>query len=467
MNPDVLRRLKEAAGPRGWSEDADEIVPHLTEWRGRWTGTTALFLKPAQTSEVARILAICDETRTAVVPQGGNTGLVGGQIPTRGEVLLSLARMNRIRNVNVDDNVIVTEAGVVLASAQKAAEEVSRLFPLSLAAEGSCTIGGNVSTNAGGVGVLRYGMMRDLVLGIEVVLADGRVLDLLGALRKDNTGYDLKQLFIGAEGTLGVVTAAALKLFPRPASHTTAFVGVGDPKAAVRLLDRLQDATGNLITAFELMPRTGMELVLKHIPNSADPLPRHNGWSVLIETSNPRAFDPREALQEALLTATGAGLVKDAIIAKSERERAALWRMRDNLSEAQKLEGASLKHDISVPLSRIAEFISATTDEISAVVPGARPVVFGHIGDGNLHFNVSAPSGNDASLLAARGRIETLIYDAVQRAGGSISAEHGLGLAKNEAIARYKGTEEIAVMRALKRTLDPNNILNPGKVLPP
>jgi FAD/FMN-containing dehydrogenase len=467
MNPDVLSRLKEAAGPRGWSEDAAEIAPHLAEWRGRWTGTTPLLLKPAQTSEVARILAVCNDTGTPVVPQGGNTGLVGGQIPTRGEVLLSLSRMNRIRNVNVDDNVIVAEAGVVLAHVQKAAEEVSRLFPLSLAAEGSCTIGGNVSTNAGGVNVLRYGMMRELVLGIEVVLADGRVLDLLRALRKDNTGYDLKQLFIGAEGTLGVVTAAALKLAPRPHSHTTALVGVADPAAAVRLLDRLQDATGNLITAFELIPRIGLELVMKHIPDAADPLPRHNGWLLLIETSNPRAFDPREALQEALLAATGAGIVKDAIIAKNERERAALWRLRDNLSEAQKLEGASLKHDISVPLSRLAEFISATTAEIVAAVPGARPVVFGHIGDGNLHFNVSAPPGNDTAHLAARDRIETLIYEAVHRVAGSISAEHGLGLAKNETIARYKTAEEVAVMRALKQTLDPNNILNPGKVLPP
>jgi FAD/FMN-containing dehydrogenase len=349
----------------------------------------------------------------------------------------------------------------------KAADDVNRLFPLSLAAEGSCTIGGNVSTNAGGVGVLRYGMARELVLGLEVVLADGRVLDLLRALRKDNTGYDLRQLFIGAEGTLGIITAAALKLFPRPASHTTAVVGVADPAAAMRLLDRLQDATGNLITAFELIPRIGIELVHKHIPDAADPLPRHKGWAVLIETSNPRAFDPRDALQEALLAATGAGEVKDAIVARNERERAALWRLRDNLSEAQKLEGASLKHDISVPLSRIAEFIGATTREIVAVLPGARAVVFGHIGDGNLHFNVSAPAGNDAALLAARGRIEALIYDAVQSVNGSISAEHGLGLAKNEAIARYKSAQEIAAMRALKQTLDPNSILNPGKVLPP
>lgn len=464
---EILTRLKEAAGLHGWSEDAAEIAPHLIEWRGRWRGTTPLLMKPAQTEEVARILAICNETGTPVVPQGGNTGLVGGQIPTRGEVLLSLERMNRIRGLNVEDNVLIAEAGAVLASVQKAAEEVNRLFPLSLAAEGSCTIGGNLSTNAGGVGVLRYGMIRELVLGIEVVLADGSVLDLMRSLRKDNTGYELKQLFIGAEGTLGIVTAAALKLFPRPAAHTTAFVGLAHTEFAAALLERLQDATGNLVTAFELIPRIGIALVLKHIPGTSDPLPRHKGWSVLVETSNPRAFDPKGALQDALLAATEDGLATDAVIAKNTRERAALWRLRESLSEAQKLEGASLKHDVAVPLSRMSEFIESTEAEIRAALPGARPVIFGHIGDGNLHFNVSATAGGDAALTAARDRIERLVHDAVHRFGGSISAEHGLGLAKNAEIARYKSAVEIDLMRMLKRTLDPRNILNPGKVLPP
>lgn len=467
MDADVLERLKTAAGPRGWSDDEAEIGPHLAEWRGRWQGHTPLLLKPAHAEGVARILAVCNETHTPIVPQGGNTGLVGGQIPTSGEILLSLERMNRIRGVNIADNVLVAEAGVVLAQVQKAAEEVNRLFPLSLAAEGSCTIGGNISTNAGGVNVLRYGMMRELVLGIEVVLADGRVLDLMRSLRKDNTGYDLKQLFIGAEGTLGIVTAAALKLFPRPASYTAVFAALTSVAAAAPVLERVQDATGNLVTAFELMPRLGIDLVLRHIPGGSNPLPRHSGWSVLIETSNPRAFDVRNALQEALLAATGDGLVSDAVIAKNERERANFWRLREGLSEAQKLEGASLKHDVSVPLGRIAEFLAAAEARVRTILPDARPVIFGHLGDGNLHFNISAAPGGDTALLTARDRMETLIHDTVHSFGGSISAEHGLGLAKNAVIGRYKSAEEIAVMRELKRTLDPNNILNPGKVLPP
>lgn len=464
---DTLDRLKDAAGPRGWTDDAADIAPHLVEWRGRWRGHTPLMLMPSETGQVSRILAICNETRTPVVPQGGNTGLVGGQIPTAGEILLSLVRMNRVRAVDMDENVLVAEAGVILAAAQKAADDVSRLFPLSLAAEGSCTIGGNVSTNAGGVGVLRYGMMRDLALGLEVVLADGRVLDLLRPLRKDNTGYDLKQIFIGAEGTLGVVTAATLKLFPKPHSHTTAHVALATIGDASRLLDRLQDATGNLVTAFELIPRIAIELVTKHIPDTADPLPRHRGWTALAEMSNPRGFGTRDALQDALLSATGDGLIVDAVIAKNARERANLWRLRESLSEAQKLEGASLKHDISVPRSRIAEFIETAVPRVERAVPGARPVIFGHAGDGNLHFNISAPVGDDAALLAARDTVETLIHDAAHDFGGSISAEHGLGVAKNTQIERYKSAAEIETMRTLKRALDPNNILNPGKLLPP
>lgn len=462
----ILNRLKDAAGAGGWSDDAAEIAPHLAEWRGRWRGQTPLLLRPGKAAEVACILAICNETGTPIVPQGGNTGLVGGQIPTQGEVLLSLERMNRIRNVDVQDNVLIAEAGVILASAQKAADDADRLFPLSLGAEGSCTIGGNISTNAGGVGVLRYGMMRDLVLGLEVVLADGRVVGTLRSLRKDNTGYDLKQLFIGAEGTLGVITAAALKLFPRPASYTTAYVALAHTTYAVELLQRLQEATGNLVTAFELLPRFGVDLVLKHIPETVDPLSRHRGWSLLIETSNPRAFDARGVLQEALLTASEDGLVTDAVIAKNERERRQIWRLRETLPEAEKHEGPSLKHDVSVPLSRISEFIEATEPEIYRILPGARPVIFGHVGDGNLHYNVSAPVGDGAALDAASEKIETLIHETTRRFNGSISAEHGLGLAKNEVIARYKSAIEIDVMRALKHTLDPKNILNPGKVLP-
>ncbi len=466
LSPALANRLKEAAGQGGFSEDANEIAPHLAEWRGRWQGKSTLLLKPKTTEAVARILAICNETVTAIVPQGGNTGLVGGQIPTQGEVLLSLERMNRILAVEPGENLLVAEAGVILANVQKAADGVNRLFPLSLAAEGSCTIGGNLSTNAGGVGVLRYGMARELVLGIEVVLANGAVLDLMRSLRKDNTGYDLKQIFIGAEGTLGIITACALKLFAKPHSYATVFAAISRADAALDLLNRLQEATGGLVNAFELVSRAGLDLVLKHIPGTSDPRPKHSGWFVLAEISNPAAFDAGPALEASLAKAMDDGLVADAVFAKSERERNSLWRLRESLSEAQKLEGASLKHDVSVPLARVPEFLAAADRVVKKALPGARPVAFGHIGDGNIHFNICAPPGKDAALLAARDKIERLVHDEAHRLGGSISAEHGIGLAKREAIALYKNKAELELMRALKRTLDPNNILNPGKLLP-
>ena len=465
LESSIADRLKDAAGTGGWSDDAATIAPHLAEWRNRWKGTTPLLLQPQSTEQVSRILAICNETRTPIVPQGGNTGLVGGQIPTQGEVLLSLARMNRVRSVSADDNTMIAEAGVVLANAQKAADEAGRLFPLSLAAEGSCTIGGNVSTNAGGVNVLRYGMTRDLVLGLEVVLAGGRVLDLMRGLRKDNTGYDLKQLFIGAEGTLGIVTAAQLKLFPKPAGYTTALVALAGVEHAVPLLNRLQAATGGLVTAFELMQRRALDLVAKHIPGTTNPLPAHNGWTVLIEVSNPSAFDATEALEQALANAMEEGTVADAVFAKTARDRESLWRLRESIPEAQRQDGASIANDISVPLSRIPDFIREGETAVQRVLPEARPFTFGHVGDGNLHFAVQAP-GHDAALLTNRSAIERAVHETTEKFHGSISAEHGLGLAKNEAIALYKAADEIEIMRALKRTLDPNNILNPGKLLP-
>ena len=398
---DTLQRLKDAAGPGGFTEDPQDIAPHLSEWRGRWRGETPLLLKPNTTQAVAKILSVCNETRTPIVPQGGNTGLVGGQIPTQGEILLSLERMNRVRSVDAAENVMIVEAGVILAAAQKAADDANRLFPLSLASEGSCTIGGNLSTNAGGVAVLRYGGTRDLVLGVEAVLPDGRVLDMLRTLRKDNTGYDLKQLFIGAEGTLGIITAAALKLFPKPHSYTTVFAAISDLGSTLQLLNRLQEATGGLVTAFELESRAGLDLVLRHIPGAADPMPKHAGWFVLVEVSNPAAFDALSTLEEAFAKAIEDSLVVDAVFAKNERERAGLWRLRESLSEAQKLEGASWKHDVSLPLARLAEFIVATEKAVKAAVPNARPIVFGHIGDGNVHFNVSAPRDGGAELVTA------------------------------------------------------------------
>jgi FAD/FMN-containing dehydrogenase len=465
-NSSVTERLKEAAGPGGWSENPDEIAPHLAEWRGRWKGTAPLLLKPDSTDAVARILGICDATATPIVPQGGNTGLVGGQIPTRGEVLLSLARMNRIRAISATDNTLTAEAGVVLANIQKAADEAGRLFPLSLASEGSCTIGGNTSTNAGGVNVLRYGMTRELVLGLEVVLANGHVLDVIRGLRKDNTGYDLKQLFIGAEGTLGIVTAVMVKLFPKPAGYSTVLTALSDVGVAVELLHRLQAATGGLVTAFELMQTRAIDLVIKHIPGTVNPFPAHHGWTVLIEVSNPSAFDATEALEQALAQAMEEGMVVDAVFAKTARDRQALWRLRESIPEAQRQDGASIANDISVPLSQIPEFIASAEEAVRRVLPEARPFTFGHVGDGNLHFAIQAP-GHDTALLAARSAMERTVQEETERLRGSISAEHGLGLAKNEAIALYKSADEIGVMRALKRALDPNNILNPGKLLPP
>src|SRR5690242_20610193 len=333
MNAETLARLKEIVGPRGFSEDASVIAPHLEEWRSKYKGASALMLQPDSAEQVSRILAVCNETATPLVPQGGNTGLVGGQIPFAGEVLLSLERLNRIKHIDVDNQSMAVEAGVVLATAQKAARENGLFFPLSLAAEGSATIGGNLSTNAGGVNVLRYGMMRDLVLGIEVVLADGRILSSMSALRKDNTGYDLKQLFIGAEGTLGIITGAVLKLFPNPETRTTAFVAIPSPEAAVRLLAEMQSGTGGQISAFELIPRIGLDLVVHHIAGTRDPLSRPSPWYVLVEATSAKQFDLEFALERSLASAGENGLVGDAVIAKSESQRAALWSLRENLSE--------------------------------------------------------------------------------------------------------------------------------------
>ncbi|HWA90818.1 MAG TPA: FAD-binding oxidoreductase [Rhizomicrobium sp.] len=436
----VLDRLKAVCA---FTEEPAEIASHMEEWRGAWHGHTPLMLKPSSTEEIARALAICNETGTAVVPQGGNTGLVGGQIPLGGEVLLGLRRMNRIGDVDQHGANMTVEAGAVLADVQAAARDAGMLFPLSLAAEGSATIGGNLSTNAGGIHVLRYGMARDLVLGLEVVLADGRVLDMLRSLRKDNTGYDLKQLFIGAEGTLGIITRAVLKLFPIPRDLQTAFVAVRDPGAAVNLLWRLQDASGGLVQAFELIPRLGLELVLTHIPGTRDPLPAPSPWYALVEA--PHLAD---ALGE-----------DDAVLATSETQRAALWKLRESLSEAQKKEGPSLKHDISVPVASIPAFVAEAVAAVLKEAPEARPVPFGHLGDGNLHFNFNVPD------TSKRDAVARIVHDIVHAYGGSISAEHGIGAMKRDALLRYKSPAEIEVMRALKRTLDPKNILNPGKLI--
>jgi len=463
---DVLARLKSAVGPKGFSEDAAEIAPHLVEWRGKYQGRTLLLLKPRTTAEVSAILSICNETRTPIVPQGGNTGLVGGQIPLNGEILLSLSRMNKIRNVDAESMTMTCEAGVILADAQRAADDAGRYFPLSLAPEGSCTIGGNLSTNAGGVNVLRYGNARELALGLEVVLADGRVLDMLRTLRKDNTGYDLKQLFIGAEGTLGVITAAVLKLFAKPETIETAFIAVRDPAAAVELLARLQSATGGSVSAFELMPRIGLDLVLAHIPQTADPFGAPSPWYVLMEATGGAAMPLKDSIETALSRAIESGLATDATLAASSTQRAALWRLRESMSEAQKREGASIKHDVSVPVKDIPEFLRRGVALVETIVPGARPVPFGHLGDGNIHFNISVPEGGDGEAFLARWNdVSHSVHDLVHEFHGSISAEHGIGFMKRDELPRYKSAAEMDLMRALKRMMDPNDILNPGKVV--
>jgi len=453
---DALARLKDAVGPKGFSEDPQKIAPHVEEWRGSYRGNTPLLLKPATTEEVSRALAICNETSTPVVPQGGNTGLVGGQIPFNGEILLSLERLNRIRHVDKAGANMIVEAGAILANVQRAADDADMQFPLSLASEGSATIGGNLSTNAGGVHVLRYGMARELVLGLEVVLADGRVLEMLRTLRKDNTGYDLKQLFLGAEGTLGIITAAALKLFPKPAETVIAFAAVRDPASAVALLAHMQNATGGQVSAFELVPRIGIDLVTKHIPGTSDPLTAPSPWYVLAEATSGASFDLKRIVEEAL---SDTDLVTDAVIATSEAQRVALWKLRENMSEAQKKEGPSLKHDIAVPVAAIPDFIAKATAAVLKALPDARPVTFGHLGDGNLHFNFNVAD------VSKRAEIARIVHDIVHEFGGSISAEHGIGVMKRDELLRYKNTAEIEIMRALKRTLDPKNILNPGKIL--
>lgn len=466
MNPETLERLKSAVGKKGFSEDPRVIAPHLEEWRSKYKGTSPLLLRPENVQQVSAILAICYDTATPMVPQGGNTGLVGGQIPFNGEVLLSLERLNRVKSIDVENKSMAVEAGVVLATAKAAAREHRLLFPLSLAAEGSATIGGNLSTNAGGVNVLRYGMMRDLVLGLEVVLADGRTLDLMTGLRKNNAGYDLKQLFIGAEGTLGIITAAVLKLFPEPAVWCTIFIAVPSPAAGVLLLAEMQAATGGLVSAFELIPRIGIELVMQHINGARDPLPTPSPWYILAEATSAAHLGLNVAIENALASATDKGLVLDAIVASSEAQRSALWALRENMSEAQKREGASIKHDISVPVSAIPAFLERATAAVLLAVPGARAVSFGHIGDGNIHFNFSVPKDGDGeAFLAQWDKVQNVVHESVREFGGSISAEHGIGIQKRDQLLHHKSAIELDLMRTLKRTLDPKNILNPGKVV--
>ena len=464
----VLIRLKDAVGEKGLSTDRSEIAPHLEEWRGKYHGHSPILLKPDSAAQVSAALRICHETGTAVVPQGGNTGLVGGQIPFNGEVLLSTRRLNKVRSIDESGMTMTVEAGVTLAEVQHQATERHLMFPLSLASEGSCSIGGNIATNAGGTHVLRYGMTRALGLGLEVGLPDGTVLDMLRALAKDNSGYDLKQVFIGSEGTLGVITAATLKLFPRPDSSMTALAAVPSPTDALKLLGAMQAQTGGMLSAFELMPRIALEFVTRHIEGTRDPLDAPSPWYVLIEASGGRHANLEASFEDGLAAAVTAGLVSDAVVASSATQAAALWKLRESISEAQKREGASIKHDIAVPVAAIPAFLAKATQAVCAIVPGARPVNFGHLGDGNIHFNFNAPgAGNDPGFLAQWDEVQQAVHDIVKEFGGSISAEHGIGVMKVGSLPRYKSHEELDAMRALKTTFDPKNILNPGKVIPP
>jgi FAD/FMN-containing dehydrogenase len=469
--PDLntLGELKAAVGDGSWLEAPDAVAPFLTDFRRLYHGAAPLVLLPRNVDQVAQILRICNRDETAVVPHGGNTSYCGGATPDEAgsQIVLSLRRLNRVRQIDAANYSMIVEAGCTLAEAQAAAREAERLFPLSLGSEGTAQIGGNLSTNAGGTAVLRYGMMRDLVLGLEVVLADGRVLEGLKSLRKDNTGYDVKSLFVGAEGTLGVITAASLKLFPQPADTATALVGIDSPQHALDLLARLRTAAGDQVTSFELMPRLAVELTVKHVPGVADPLGQNTPWYLLIELSSP---NPRQDLG-TLLTATledaaAAGTIVDAMFATSMAQAQAMWKLRESVPEAQRHHGASLKHDVSVPVSAIPTLILEGSALVRRLAPEGDVVSYGHAGDGNLHFNVSQKTGVDVKSFMARGPVlELAIFDLVESLGGSISAEHGIGRLKAAEFARRADPVELAVMHELKRALDPKGIMNPGKVL--
>ncbi len=468
---EALERIKAIVGPKGVIADAAGMAPFLEEERRLYHGAARLVLRPASTEEVAGVVRLCAAARIPIVPQGGNTGLVGAAVPPEdgGAVVLSLGRMNRVRAIDPVDFTITVEAGCVLADVQRAAEAADRLFPLSLGAEGSCQIGGNLSTNAGGIAVLRYGTMRDLTLGLEVVLPDGQVWDGLRALRKDNTGYDLKHLFIGGEGTLGIITAATLKLFPRPREVETAFLGLARVEDAMALFARARKASGDQLTAFELIPRLGLEMAMRHTPGVSDPLAAPARWYTLLEVSSSQTEGGLRSALEALLTeAMAAGLVEDGVIAASGEQQNALWRIREGMVEGQKHEGGSIKHDVSVPVSKVAEFILQASAAVEAKLPGIRPLAFGHVGDGNIHFNLSQPKGADTRVFLARwAEFNHLVHDLVQRFGGSISAEHGIGRLKRDELPRYKSAIELELMRRVKRALDPEGLMNPGKVLAP
>jgi D-lactate dehydrogenase (cytochrome) len=460
LAPNILSRFAAIVGEKNTLSDPRDLEAFVTEPRGLYHGTSPLLLRPGSVAEVSAILKLADETRTPVVPQGGNTGMVGGQVPQGGEIIVSLTRLDKIREIDPSSNTLVCEAGVVLAKAQEAAAEANRIFPLSLGAEGSCTIGGNLSTNAGGTAAIVYGTARDLVVGLEVVLAGGRVLNGLNKLKKDNTGYDLKNLFVGAEGTLGIITAAVLKLYPRPRAVETAFVGLPSPQAALDLLNIAHEQAGNIVTSFELIGRTPMEFALRHGAGARDPLQAKHAWYVLIELSSQMSEGLRATMENILSAGLEAGLVEDAVLAENLQQRESFWHLRMLLSETQKPEGGSIKHDVSVPVAAVPQFMEDATAACEAMIPGCRVAAFGHLGDGNIHTNVLMRGAR-----ATPAAINRAIHDVVARWHGSISAEHGVGIVKRDYLPRIKDPVAYDLMKTLKRTLDPNGILNPGKVL--
>ena len=469
ISPELLDRFAAIVGDGNVLRRPQDIAPRLIENRGLYRGASPMVLKPGSTEEVSAILTLATETRTPVVPQTGNTGLVGGQVPRENgtDLILSLERMNRIRDVDPVANVLVAEGGAILADVQKAAEEVQRLFPLSLGSEGSCRIGGNLSTNAGGTAVLAYGNMRQLCLGLEVVLPTGEIWNGLRRLKKDNTGYDLRDLFIGAEGTLGVITGAVLKLFPQPVGRQVALAGVASPAHALRLFEKASNLCGTSLTGFEIMPRLGVEFTTRHIEGVRDPLSEPHPWYALIDISTSDSAETAETMVHALLEwGLETGLVRDAVIAGSLAQQKALWHMRESMSDAQKPEGGSIKHDVSVPVSSIPLFMDEAGKAVMAAIPGARICAFGHLGDGNIHYNISQPVGADkAAFLARWHEINEIVHGIVLSLNGSISAEHGIGQLKRDELARIRPAIEIDLMRRIKRAFDPANIMNPGKVV--
>src|SRR5215467_2214535 len=465
LSAELIAKFRQIVGDKYAVTDPADIAPYTTEERELFHGHSPLVLRPGSTQEVAAICKLASEHRIALVPQGGNTGLVGGQTPHNGEVVISMRRLDRIREIDAASNTMTCEAGVVLQIAQQKAAEVDRLFPLSLGAEGSCTIGGNLSTNAGGTAALAYGVAREMALGLEVVLADGRVLNVLSKLKKDNTGYDLRNLFIGAEGTLGIITAATLRLFPKPRAIETAYVGLKSPADALKLLSISRNEAAGTLTSFELLSELAVDFSVRHGIDVRDPLTSKHPWYVLMELSSPRD-DARDTLEAILAKGMEDGIVDDAVIAANLSQRQAFWKLRDEMSAAQKPEGGSIKHDISVPVAAVPDFLEQADAAVRQLIAGSRPVPFGHLGDGNIHYNISQPVGADSADFMNRWHeVNKVVFDIVLKMGGSISAEHGIGVLKRDELPDVKDKTAIELMKSFKALLDPNGIMNPGKVL--